>query len=416
MNSQDLYNLQEAYLDVYYVDEEREPGVKEYKKTKLQPLPEPKPLSGERGDGSGWKNPKTKTENPLFTVNPGNPEEVAKVLHRTRPRQHGPTGSSIRIMGPMGKDATRVSSEVENITNGATRNISRSRRLPPQEKKKPSREIVRKTKKEDFELWVNDLLDEGYDLSGYTWDELYENYQQLNEISPALKRRAAEASAKKVSNAQRAYDQASRLHGSAGSVPYGKMMRQRAEQQHRRLVKAAYPNEGYDLSGYTWDELYENYQQLNEISPALKRRAAEASAKKVSNAQRAYDQASRLHGSAGSVPYGKMMRQRAEQQHRRLVKAAYPNANEQVDIYDVILSHLINEGYADTFEAAEAIMVSMSEEWRESIVEEENETPIEKKSKYGLKAPAGYMKTRKPTLQQMSSREKEAWRNRGIGA
>ena len=43
---------------------------------------------------------------------------------------------------------------------------------------------------------------------------------------------------------------------------------------------------------------------------------------------------------------------------------------EQVDIYDLILSHLLDEGYAETPEAAEAIMVSMSEEWRQSIVEE----------------------------------------------
>ena len=43
---------------------------------------------------------------------------------------------------------------------------------------------------------------------------------------------------------------------------------------------------------------------------------------------------------------------------------------EQVDIYDIILSHLLDEGYAETVEAAEVIMVNMSEEWRESIVEE----------------------------------------------
>ena len=41
---------------------------------------------------------------------------------------------------------------------------------------------------------------------------------------------------------------------------------------------------------------------------------------------------------------------------------------EQVDLYDIILSHLLDEGYAETQEAAEAIMVNMSEEWRESIV------------------------------------------------
>ena len=43
--------------------------------------------------------------------------------------------------------------------------------------------------------------------------------------------------------------------------------------------------------------------------------------------------------------------------------------NEELDLYDIILSHLIDEGYAETPEAAERIMVNMSEEWRESIVE-----------------------------------------------
>ena len=38
------------------------------------------------------------------------------------------------------------------------------------------------------------------------------------------------------------------------------------------------------------------------------------------------------------------------------------------DIYDFILSHLLDEGYAETPEAAEAIMVNMSEEWRQSIL------------------------------------------------
>jgi len=43
---------------------------------------------------------------------------------------------------------------------------------------------------------------------------------------------------------------------------------------------------------------------------------------------------------------------------------------EAVDLYDIILSHLLDEGYADTQEQAEVIMVNMSEDWRESIVEE----------------------------------------------
>ena len=34
---------------------------------------------------------------------------------------------------------------------------------------------------ENFELWVNNLLDEGYDLSEYTWDDLYEEFEYLQE-------------------------------------------------------------------------------------------------------------------------------------------------------------------------------------------------------------------------------------------
>ncbi len=45
-------------------------------------------------------------------------------------------------------------------------------------------------------------------------------------------------------------------------------------------------------------------------------------------------------------------------------------AIRQTDLYDVILSHLLDEGYAETPEAAEAIMVNMSEDWRDSIIED----------------------------------------------
>jgi hypothetical protein len=43
--------------------------------------------------------------------------------------------------------------------------------------------------------------------------------------------------------------------------------------------------------------------------------------------------------------------------------------SEEVDVYDIILSYLLDEGYAETSEAAEKIMVNMSEEWRDEIIE-----------------------------------------------
>lgn len=45
------------------------------------------------------------------------------------------------------------------------------------------------------------------------------------------------------------------------------------------------------------------------------------------------------------------------------------SANEEVDIYNNVLSYLIDEGYAETEKAAEAIVENMSEEWINFVVE-----------------------------------------------
>ena len=44
---------------------------------------------------------------------------------------------------------------------------------------------------------------------------------------------------------------------------------------------------------------------------------------------------------------------------------------DDVDLFDIVKGHLMSEGFANTEEAALAIMANMSEEWRQSIVEAE---------------------------------------------
>lgn len=48
--------------------------------------------------------------------------------------------------------------------------------------------------------------------------------------------------------------------------------------------------------------------------------------------------------------------------------------NEEYDVYDVILAHLLDEGYAETVESAEEIMVNMGEDWMGSIMIDEGMT------------------------------------------
>jgi len=52
----------------------------------------------------------------------------------------------------------------------------------------------------------------------------------------------------------------------------------------------------------------------------------------------------------------------------RLRRSDGQGIRDSYDYYNIILSHLLDEGYAETPEAAEAIMVNMSEEWRQSII------------------------------------------------
>jgi len=59
------------------------------------------------------------------------------------------------------------------------------------------------------------------------------------------------------------------------------------------------------------------------------------------------------------------------------------------DYYDTVLSYLLDEGYAETLEAAEAIMVNMSEDWKEDIIEaakDQSNKQIEKGVKTTYKA------------------------------
>ena len=104
--------------------------------------------------------------------------------------------------------------------------------------------------------------------------------------------------------------------------------------------------------------------------------------------QEAYSQVYELDEGEKPLPYGRMMKKSDElastddkTKQKRAAKI-YTAANapkgpkikvkEQTDLYDIILSHLLDEGYAETQEQAEAIMVNMSEDWRESIILEQS--------------------------------------------
>mgnify|MGYP001546538737 FL=1 len=132
------------------------------------------------------------------------------------------------------------------------------------------------------------------------------------------------------------------------------------------------------MDGQELYNLYEAYmevvenQQLGEgkikLDQERRSRMGRKIAGKLNKASGAYSAS-----KSGFMPKG--IRKSLENDARKYVsqaqnisKAIKSAQKEEVDFYDIILSHLLDEGYAKTPEAAEAIMVNMSEEWRDSII------------------------------------------------
>ena len=68
----------------------------------------------------------------------------------------------------------------------------------------------------------------------------------------------------------------------------------------------------------------------------------------------------------GKHPKGK--EEKGEKVKEKEGKETEKEMKESADLFDYILEHLVSEGYADTNEAAIAIMANMSEDWKKSII------------------------------------------------
>ena len=118
--------------------------------------------------------------------------------------------------------------------------------------------------------------------------------------------------------------------------------------------------EGYDLSEYTWEEMYEEYILESGYFPTAASRAADE-AKYNLRGQNVKPRTVQTQSRPPIPPTAKP---------KVSAGAVKPGMLRQsFDVFDVIKGHLLDEGYADTEESALAIMANMSDEWVDSIVE-----------------------------------------------
>jgi hypothetical protein len=133
-------------------------------------------------------------------------------------------GKTLQTAGKIGQTASKFGSSVrEPFETKAGRNLQATLIKGFRSGTRAARDFAAKEvakrkvgMKEEFETWVDDLLQEGYDLSSYTWDELYEEYEELQE--------------KAVSEQQQ------KLFGLALSVKRGETPREKASKEVLKIV------------------------------------------------------------------------------------------------------------------------------------------------------------------------------------
>ena len=112
-------------------------------------------------------------------------------------------------------------------------------------------------------------------------------------------------------------------------------------------------------------EAYHQVHQVDEeLTGARKQKASDLLDRKLRDVETLRKLSARKRQKPEDVGSGNKARRRAGKE----VKDSTLGISDSYDYYDIILSYLLDEGYAETPEAAEAIMVNMSEEWRDSII------------------------------------------------
>ena len=263
---------------------------------------------------------------------------------------------------------------------------------------------------EGVENWVHSLLKEGYDLSDYTWEEMYESYLSEGPYDAAnvksaqqaaqdgqVKRDAAAAALKAQRRSQDVADYRKAMlpppvktfQNTAG---YGRYQDPKTQNQNQSKYKST--SDGKMYANYN-DALAANRSRNRKTdTPTPARPAAPANSSSPTTTAPSSSPAATAPSPKPDVaktvtPEKKMGGDPMDQWARAnptlaakvkpgqsgydTIKARLSADNdrqENYDAYDLVLSHLINEGYADTQEAALAIMGNMSEDWRQSIVEE----------------------------------------------
>jgi hypothetical protein len=349
MDSKELRNLHEAYMDVYAPQENIEEGLRSAVK---------RLLGGGKKEAESSK-PESRGEQlrKKYNVGPEKSDTSAKRQILDRSRAKAEKDEKDYGDKPFQKQVAQKSKAAHDryLKAGYSKYGADDARGRGSKAAKRAAAL----NKEEFEIIVNALIEEGYDLSSYTWDEMYEVC--LDEAVKGASRHDTEM--RKAASTERKSGIKNRLSPAAGKDNADKMQRDvkyfdRLTKKNRNVVGLVTKEEVEGLDeGYMPSTQKRADKMMKQVSK-LRRTASEKGDFGHPESEKKHKQADKIYN------FSRLTSDLAKKRDKDAKKSEF---NE--DIYDIILSHLIAEGYADTNESALVIMANMSEEWRQSIVE-----------------------------------------------
>ena len=240
---------------------------------------------------------------------------------------------------------------------------------------------------EEVETWVNSLVEEGYDLSDYTWEEMYESY--LSEMGQT--RTTGQMTAPKVAPTPTSRPQvagggmggmrgsgrdrnATQTSSSPGALRVPAPSPRSAAPAPRSAAPAAparpvatAPATPKPTATTTPTPAPSTPRQKDtSITDMIGRSQVRQGATVNTGSSTSDARAISARASVGATPKPAPSTATAKPTPRQ----ARLNMEMEYDTFDTVLEYLVAEGYADTEESALVIMANMSEDWREEILKE----------------------------------------------
>jgi hypothetical protein len=231
---------------------------------------------------------------------------------------------------------------------------------------------------EGVEEWVNSLLEEGYDLSDYTWEEMYENYVTENWAA--------------VGKALLGYGARGLNVAKVGAKPVLRNLTTKAG-KYGAIGGLGLAADELLTRGAGRELVAKSLEQTRKLGPAIRGEPTD-SAGTAKPSPSTGKVVSAAGGKGGSVTSGTKYAatlggKKGNVTYDDAGKKTFTSDSYEYDAYDLVLEYLLSQGHADTLEEANYVMLEMGAEMIGDIVEaakDQSDKQIEKGVKTTYKA------------------------------